>query len=232
LGIRTTLKYYKSKSFYSYNNLSWRLTLFKKNNKLYIGELIRRRKNMKKVVHEGLIWCPTTQNKTWLARRNGTVYFTGNSNDPTAAGRQAIKGKTLYILEEMIYELGLTNNLIADRLKPIINKEYIRCDNEPKSIAELRGYGIEALAAKKGPGSVNFGIQYLKQFEIVIDIRCQNAINEIQQYQWKKNKDGETINEPVDRNNHFLDQVRYALNDRIFEREKEEVYTASGLGIF
>ncbi len=156
----------------------------------------------------------------------------GYSNDPTAAGRQAIKGKKLYILEEIIYELGLTNNLIANKLKPAINKEYIRCDNEPKSIAELRGYGIEALAAKKGPGSVNFGIQYMRQFEIIIDRKCQNAINEIQIYQWTKNKDGIAINEPVDRNNHFMDQIRYALNDRIFEREKEEEYTADGLGIF
>jgi len=156
----------------------------------------------------------------------------GYSNDPTAAGRQAIKGKTLYILEEMIYELGLTNDVIAVKLKPVINKEYIRCDNEPKSIAELRGYGISALAAKKGPGSVNFGIQYLKQFEIIIDRKCQNAINEFQLYQWKKNKDGVAINEPVDRDNHFIDSVRYSLSDRIFESKEEKPYTAEELGIF
>lgn len=157
----------------------------------------------------------------------------GFSNDPTAAGRQAIKGKKLYILQELIYEKGLTNDAIAEKLKPAIGKEYIRCDSsEPKSIAELRERGIEALKAKKGPGSVNFGIQYMKQFEIVIDRSCQNAINEIQLYQWKKDKDGEVINVPVDKNNHFMDQVRYALNDRIFEREKEEEYTADGLGIF
>ena len=156
----------------------------------------------------------------------------GYSNDPTAAGRQAIKGKKLYILEEIIYELGLTNNLIANKLKPAINKEYIRCDNEPKSIAELKGYGIKALPAKKGPGSVNFGIQYMRQFEIIIDRKCQNAINEFQLYQWKKNKDGIAINEPVDKNNHFIDQVRYALNDRIFEKKEEKPYTAQELGIF
>jgi len=157
----------------------------------------------------------------------------GYSNDPTAACRQAIKGKKLYILKEMIYDLGLTNNLIAAKLVPEIRKEIIRCDNEPKSIAELRGYGIEALAAKKGPGSVNFGIQYLKQFEIIIDRKCQNAINEFQQYQWKKNKDGESINEPVDKNNHIIDQIRYALNDRIFEDvEEEEEYDVANYGIF
>jgi len=157
----------------------------------------------------------------------------GFANDPTAAGRQAIKGKKLYILQELLYELGLTNDVIASRLKPDIKKEYIRCDSsEPKSIAELRTHGIEALPARKGPGSVNFGIQYMKQFEIIIDRKCQNAINEIQLYQWKKDKDGNVINVPVDKNNHFMDQVRYALNDRIFEKKEEKPYTADELGIF
>ncbi|GAG51298.1 unnamed protein product, partial [marine sediment metagenome] len=157
----------------------------------------------------------------------------GFSNDPSAAGRQAIKGKKLYILQELIYEKGLTNDAIAGKLKPAIGKEYIRCDSaEPKSIAELRGYGIEALPAKKGQGSVNFGIQYVKQFEIIIDRKCQNAINEIQTYQWKKDKDGNVINVPVDRDNHFMDEIRYALNDRIFEREEEKPSTADELGIF
>jgi len=157
----------------------------------------------------------------------------GFANDPTAAGRQAIKGKKLYILQELLYELGLTNDVIASRLKPDIKKEYIRCDSsEPKSIAELRTYGIEALPARKGPGSVNFGIQYMRQFEIIIDRQCQNAINEFQLYHWQKNKSGEVINTPVDRDNHFMDQVRYALNDRIFEKEEEKPYNAQELGIF
>jgi phage terminase large subunit len=171
-----------------------------------------------------------------IKKQFGTFYHGldfGYSNDPTAAGRQAIKGKQLFILNELIYEKGLTNNVIASILKPEIRKDIIRCDNEPKSIAELRGYGIEAIAAKKGPGSVNFGIQYLKQFEIIIDRKCQNAINEFQLYQWKKDKYGDPINEPLDKNNHFIDQVRYALNDRIFEDlEAEEDYTAAELGIF
>lgn len=157
----------------------------------------------------------------------------GFSNHPTAAGRQAIKGKKLYILKEFMYETELTNDLIAARLKPEIGEEAIRCDSaEPKSIAELRNLKINALKAIKPPGSVNFGIQYIKQFEIIIDKRCQNFINEIQQYQWKRDKDGDKINEPVKKNDHFMDEVRYALNDRIFEGEKEEEYTADGLGIF
>ncbi|MBA7557903.1 hypothetical protein ES705_50685 [subsurface metagenome] len=88
------------------------------------------------------------------------------------------------------------------------------------------------MGAKKGPGSVNFGIQYLKQFEIIIDRSCQNAINEFQLYQWKKDKYGERMKEPVDKNNHFIDQLRYALNDRIYEKKEEKPYTAEELGIF
>ena len=33
------------------------------------------------VPYDGDIWCPVTPNQTWLARRNGTVYFTGNTYD-------------------------------------------------------------------------------------------------------------------------------------------------------
>ena len=166
----------------------------------------------------------------------GTYYLGldfGFSNHPTAVGRQAIKGKKLYVLNELIYETELTNDLIAARLKPIIKDEYIRCDSaEPKSITELRNLKINALKAIKPPGSVNFGIQYMKQFEIIIDRSCQNCINEFQQYQWKRDKDGEKINEPLKKNDHFIDQIRYALNDRIYESEEEEEYTADGLGIF
>lgn len=32
-----------------------------------------------RVVYGGHVWCPRTDNQTWLARRNGTIYFTGNT---------------------------------------------------------------------------------------------------------------------------------------------------------
>jgi len=36
-----------------------------------------------KTVIDGPVWCPTTANGTWMARREGTTYFTGNSNAET-----------------------------------------------------------------------------------------------------------------------------------------------------
>ena len=137
----------------------------------------------------------------------------GYTNDPTALARCSIANdKKLYICREF-YEYGLTNDLIADKAKPIIGKEIIRCDPaEPKSIAELRGHGINAVAARGGKGSVNQGIQFIQQHEIIIDRECQNAINEIQLYQWELDKAGNAINTPVGKRDHFIAALRYALS--------------------
>jgi phage terminase large subunit len=81
---------------------------------------------------------------------------------------------------------------------------------EPKSVQELRNLGISATSAVKGKDSVNFGIQWLQQFQIIIDIKCQNFINEIQKYRWQSDKDGNAIPTPVDKDNHLIDSCRYA----------------------
>lgn len=136
----------------------------------------------------------------------------GYTNDPTAFCRCAIKGKTLYVTHSF-YEYGLTNDLIAERLKPIVGNEVVRCDPaDPKSIAELRGYGINAVAARGGKGSVNHGIQYIQQYEVIVHRELQEPINELQLYQWERNKAGDVMNTPVDRNNHFIDAFRYSLS--------------------
>ena len=148
--------------------------------------------------------------------RNGLDF--GFSNDPTALARCHYdrKRKTIYITDE-VYERGLTNPEIAEMIKPIVGREYVVCDSaEPKSIKELKQYGINAIPAQKGKDSVLFGIQWLQQHKIIIDRRCQNTINEFQLYQWRKDKDGNVLNEPIRRNDHAIDALRYAL-----EREME-----------
>ncbi len=51
--------------------------------------------HMERVSHDGIVWCPTTPNGTWMARRNGSVYWTGNTDNETWAGHvhpfQALK---------------------------------------------------------------------------------------------------------------------------------------------
>lgn len=157
----------------------------------------------------------------------------GFTNDPTALARCARKEKKLYITHEM-YEFGMTNDLIAAGIKPIISNEAVRCDpSSPKDIAELRGYGINATAASGGKGSVNHGIQFIQQYEVIIDRTCQNAINEFQLYQWDKNKQGETMNQPIDKHNHFIDALRYALSGISFTQaaQKESHFERRYLGL-
>ena len=120
------------------------------------------------------------------------------------------KRKTIYIYDEL-YERGLTNDELAADVLRLIGKHYVICDSaEPKSIKELRSHGVMAEPADKGKDSVMHGIQWLQQQQIVIDKRCVHAQNEFRQYQWKKDKDGNTMRQPVDKNNHAIDALRYA----------------------
>jgi len=143
--------------------------------------------------------------------RNGLDF--GFADDPSAYNRVHYdpKRKLIYIFREL-HEYGLTNPQLADLLMPIVDRERVVCDSaEPKSIQELKDCGISAVGAVKGKDSVNFGIQWLKQHQILIDPDCQETINEFQVYQWKKTKSGETINIPIDKFNHHIDDIRYAM---------------------
>lgn len=138
----------------------------------------------------------------------------GYTNDPTAffIGFLDEKNKALYIWDEL-YEKGLTNRMIYDRLVSMgYGKESIVCDSaEPKSIAELRGYGLRARAAVKGKDSISHGIQYIQGLTIYIHPRCVNFTTEIQNYTFDKDKFGNAINQPIDDFNHLMDAMRYAL---------------------
>ena len=137
----------------------------------------------------------------------------GFSSDPAAGVRVHYdkKHKCIYILDEL-HEKGLTNTALAPILKDFAGSHYITCDSaEPKSIKELQNLGIKALSAKKGPDSVMHGIQWLQGHEVVIDVKCQHTRNEFQLYQWRKDKDGNSLRVPEDRNNHLIDALRYAM---------------------
>lgn len=150
----------------------------------------------------------------------------GFINDPSAFMHVKIdeENKRLYILEEYVKK-GLTNDKIAEAIKTLgYSKEIIRADSaEKKSNQELRNLDIpRVIDVIKGPGSVMQGIQYILQYEIIVDERCVKTIEELENYTWKKDRaTNEYINEPVDSYNHCLDAVRYAVQDRIFQKKKE-----------
>jgi Phage terminase large subunit len=147
--------------------------------------------------------------------RNGLDF--GYTNDPTAMVRSHYDKarKTIYITGE-VYEKKLSNLMIANIVKPIIGTENIICDcAEPKSIDELRQYQINAFPAVKGKDSVMHGIQWVQQQKVVVDKGCQSVINELQLYQWKKDREGNSLNEPVDKFNHAIDALRYSYEDEM-----------------
>jgi phage terminase large subunit len=112
---------------------------------------------------------------------------------------------------------NMTNDLIAEKLKPIIGREVISCDNEMKSIQELCNFGINAIPAEKGPGSVLFGIKWLQKQKIFIDPRCVEIIQEMKKYKYREDKNGTVLPEPVDRDNHWIDSLRYSLSHIMVE---------------
>jgi len=155
--------------------------------------------------------------KTFDNYHNGIDF--GFSADQAALIRSHYQKNEIYITRE-IYERELTNDVFAIQIENIISREYVICDSaEPKSIKELQRLGINALGAKKGKDSVNFGIDWLQRQHIIIDINCQNFKNEIQQYKWKEDKDGNVLKVPVDKKNHLLDALRYSYEDEMTGRK-------------
>lgn len=150
----------------------------------------------------------------------------GFINDPSAFMHIKIddENRRLYIVEEYVRK-GLTNDKIAEAIKALgYSKEIIRADSaEKKSNQELRNLDIpRVIDVMKGPGSVMQGIQYILQYEIIVDERCVKTIEELENYTWKKDRaTNEYINEPVDSYNHCLDAMRYAIQDRIFQAKKD-----------
>lgn len=139
----------------------------------------------------------------------------GFTNDPTSLGAVYKYNSELYI-DELIYETGLTNSDIIKRLGELSipkQQEIIADSSEPKSIEDLRRAGYNVLGAKKGPDSIINSIDTLKPLRINITQRSVNTSKEFGTYKWKVDKNGKSINEPVDFNNHSIDGIRYvALN--------------------
>jgi len=149
----------------------------------------------------------------------------GYTNDPTAI-IAIYEYNGGYILDEVAYQKGLTNKQIADILQNVDKALVIADSAEPKSIDELKLYGINVLGATKGRDSVNQGIQYVKDQRISITKRSVFTIKEYRNYLWDKDKDERVLNVPIDLWNHAMDAIRYgfdALRPKKKERKHREI---------
>ena len=146
----------------------------------------------------------------------------GYTNDPTAIV-EIYKWNEHRIINEICYNKGLSNSQIA---KYINTKLPCYCDSaEPKSIAELRMYGVNAHAVTKGADSINFGIQIMQEESYLISTKSLNLITELRKYAWDKDKKtGAKLNKPIDDYNHGIDSVRYHEMETIGLKRNKGIY--------
>jgi phage terminase large subunit len=134
----------------------------------------------------------------------------GFSTDPTAMVRVHKRGNKLWV-EEMLYEVGLTNEDIYNalvRLKiPSVAAIYADAA-DPKAIETIRRMGYRNIrAAAKGPDSVRAGIDKLRTFQVFCNPNSENMIQEYYNYAYRPG-----TGQPIDADNHLMDAFRYALS--------------------
>lgn len=132
------------------------------------------------------------------------------------------KHKKLYIFKE-IYKVGYKNRHAIEMLKKEKYNDWIIADSsEPKSIIEFRDSGLLIRGAIKGPGSVEYGIKYLADLEeIIIDhATCSNAAREFSGYELEPDGFGSFKSSYPDKNNHWIDCARYALESKMREANR------------
>jgi phage terminase large subunit len=180
---------------------------------------------------EGLVFPEFKVDATFPADYKWRVFGMdfGYTNDPTTLIEIRYAEGKLY-WRQHIYETGLTNPDIAERLKDIEHPpgEVIIADSaEPKSIAELKRMGWHIKPAIKGTDSVMNGIDAIKRYPNVIHAGSRDLITEFNSYTWKKDRNGNAMNVPIDQYNHAIDAGRYALSHHLLKPKKEiEFYFA------
>ena len=138
----------------------------------------------------------------------------GFSVDPTVLIRCWISGRSLYIDHEA-YEVGceIENIPLLFQQVPEAEKWPIVADNNrPDTISYLRRNGFSKIyGASKGKGSIEDGIEWLKNYDIIVHPRCKHTIDELTMYSYKVDKDtGKVLPLLKDKDNHVIDALRYA----------------------
>lgn len=146
----------------------------------------------------------------------------GYAVDPLAFERLHYdkRRRQIYFINE-ISGINLFNREFYSRAKRYTDTLTIADSAEPKSIDELKSFGMKIKGAKKGPGSVEFGIKWLQELEkIIIDPeRCPRAAKEFVNYALEMNRQGEVKSRFPDKDNHTIDATRYACEDDMKDRK-------------
>lgn len=133
--------------------------------------------------------------------------------DPTAITGAVLcpEDKAIFVFAEDLIH-GASIEQIAKSLRRLgVQHERVFCDAaEPRSIAELKRFQINAQPSIKGPDSVRFGIQTLQSFQIIIHPSCTEFYKSIQNYAWEMDRQGNPTDKPEHEYSHMLDALRYS----------------------
>jgi phage terminase large subunit len=130
----------------------------------------------------------------------------GYTNDPTAI-IEIYNYNGQRILNELKYQTGMLNSDIAKELPKHV--PVYADSSEPKSIEEIKRYGITIKGVTKGKDSINYGIDVMQRQEYLVTSNSTNLIKELRAYCWDTDKAGTRLNKPIDTNNHAIDALRY-----------------------
>jgi phage terminase large subunit len=138
----------------------------------------------------------------------------GFSQDPNAivVVYHLPETRQLYISEEATGQVSLDD--LEDLLDTVtIAREYVIVadSSRPETIDFLNQRGFTVMGSRKGAGSIKAGINFMQGFEIVVSPECLGVWGEMRSYSWKQDKHGVILKVPEDKNNHFIDAIRYAL---------------------
>ena len=144
----------------------------------------------------------------------------GYTNDPTAFSQSYVDdvNKKIYVYDGF-YNKGMTNKFIAEEITRMLAHKHITTadSSEPKSIDYIKSKNVRIVGALKGADSINTGIDFLLEYEIIVNAHLVEFMTEFDNYSWGVDKKtNKATNKPVDDFNHFIDGLRYAL-ERLFK---------------
>lgn len=159
----------------------------------------------------------------------------GFTNDPTARVKILVdhKRKHLYV-QEQCYRTHMQNKHIIEDLKSQgigrYTEVYADCA-EPKSIADIRDGGFNVIACDKDApvksDKLKFQLQWMQGWKLYVTKDSLNLIEELRNYTWAKDKDGTLLNQPIDKFNHLLDALRYAVWSKYGRNAGQGQYSVS-----
>jgi phage terminase large subunit len=138
----------------------------------------------------------------------------GYTNHPSAFHQSYVDevNRKIFVYDGF-YEKGLSNLEIADAIKELQGHKVLTIADsaEPKSIDYIKGKQVKVKGALKGADSVRAGVDFLLEYEIVVNAHLVDFMTEFNNYAWATDRDGKPTNKPVDDFNHFIDALRYSL---------------------